>query len=90
VRFRAEYFYQSKVFFDAANSSYDGAYQPSYGVLNGSITYTPAAGNYDVSLYGKNLADEEYYRNVAIQGRYGLGVPGDPLTYGLKFSWRYK
>lgn len=90
VRLRAEYFHQSKVFFDAANSSYDGAFQPGYDVWNGSITYVAPDGTYDVSLYGKNLADEEYYRNVAIQGRYGLAVPGDPMTYGLRFSWRYR
>jgi iron complex outermembrane receptor protein len=90
VRLRAEYFYQSEIFFDAANSSYDGAFQPGYGVLNGSVTFTAADGAYDVSLYGKNLNDEEYYRNVAIQGRYGLAVPGDPLTFGLRFSWRYR
>lgn len=90
VHFRLDYFYQSKVYFDAANSSFDGAFQPSYGVVNGSVTYTSADGTYDVSLYGRNLNDEEYYRNVALQGRYGLAVPGDPLTFGLRFGWRYR
>ena len=87
---RADYAYQSEVFFDAANSSFGGANQGSYGLVNGRITFVSADDSWDVSVYGKNLADEEYFRNVALQGRFGLAVPGDPLTYGVVFNWRYK
>lgn len=87
---RADYAYQSEVFFDAANTSFDGANQGSYGLVNGRVTFVSANDAWDVSLYGKNLADEEYYRNVALQGRFGLAVPGDPRTYGVTFNWRYR
>ena len=34
--------------------------EPSYGILNGRITYTPPAGNWSASLWGNNLTDEQY------------------------------
>lgn len=87
VTLRGEYSYQSKVFFDAANTSTPNAFQPAYGIVNARLIYTPPSENWDLSIYGKNLTDEEYYRNVAISGPSGLGTPGDPLTYGFSFNW---
>ena len=84
---RGEYSYQSKVYFDAANISTPGAFQPGYGIFNARITYTPPTGNWDVSIFGKNLTDKEYFRNIALSGPSGVGTPGDPLTYGLTFNW---
>ncbi|BCW90917.1 Vitamin B12 transporter BtuB [Alphaproteobacteria bacterium SO-S41] len=85
---RGEYAYQSQVFFDAANTTTPGTFQPGYGIFNARITYTPPAGNWDVSVFGKNLSDEEYYRNVAISGPSGVGTPGDPMTFGVTLNWR--
>lgn len=88
VRLRGEYAYMSEQFFDAANTRAAGAYQPSYGLFNARLTYTPPGGNWDLSLYGKNLGDEEYFRNVALSGPTGVGAPGDPMTVGVALNWR--
>ena len=60
-----------------------GVYQPGYGLVNARLTYTPPKGNWEVALWGKNLADKEYFRNIAVSGVTGLAVPGDPRTYGV-------
>ena len=85
-----EYAYQSKVFFDAANTSSMNAYQPGYGLVGGRIIFSPAKANWDVAVFGKNLADKRYFRNVAISGPSGLGTPGDPRTYGVALNWRFR
>jgi iron complex outermembrane receptor protein len=87
--FRGDYAYQSKVFFDAANTSSVNAFQPGYSLYGGRIIFTPAKANWDVSVFGKNLGDKHYFRNVAISGPSGLGTPGDPRTYGVSLNWRY-
>jgi len=86
--FRGEYSYQSKVFFDAANTSSINAYQPGYGIVNARVIFTPTAGDWDASLFVKNWTDKRYFRNVAISGPSGLGTPGDPLTFGMTLNWR--
>lgn len=88
LRLRGEYAYQSDQFFDAANTRAAGAYQPAYDLFNARVTYAPSQGNWDVSVFGKNLSDEEYYRNVAIAGPTGVGTPGDPMTVGVSINWR--
>lgn len=90
LMFRGEYAYQSKIFFDAANTSSQNAYQPGYGLLSGRIVFTPGNANWDVAVWGKNLADKRYFRNVAISGPSGLGTPGDPRTFGVSLNWRYR
>lgn len=88
LRLRGEYTYMSEQYFDAANISTPGAYQPAYDLFNARLTYTPPGGNWEISLYGKNLGDEEYFRNVAIVGPTGAGAPGDPMTAGVAINWR--
>jgi len=90
LTFRADYAYQSEIFFDAANTSAANAYQPSYSLVNGRITFAPTGSNWEVSVWGKNLGDEEYFRNIALSGPTGVGAPGDPQTFGVSISWRYR
>ena len=89
VRLRGEYFYQSEEFFDPANQKTRGYYQPAYGLVNARISYLPPGGQWELSLYGKNLTNEEYFRNIVpIAGVTGVGAPGDPLTVGVALNWR--
>ncbi|WP_332773118.1 TonB-dependent receptor [Phenylobacterium sp.] len=90
ILLHGEYAYQSKVFFDAANTSSMNANQPGYGLVGGRIIFRPAKGDWDFAVWGKNLADKRYFRNVAISGPSGLGTPGDPLTYGVSVNWRLR
>jgi iron complex outermembrane recepter protein len=88
LRLRGEYIYQDDQFFDPANTRAAGAYQPAYDLFNARVTYVPAAGNWDLSVFGKNLSDEEYLRNVALVGPTGVATPGDPMTLGVSLNWR--
>jgi iron complex outermembrane receptor protein len=88
LRIRGEHIYQDDQYFDAGNTRAEGAYQPAYDLFNARITYVPANANWDLSVFGKNLTDEEYYRNVAIVGPTGTGTPGDPMTVGVSLNWR--
>ncbi|MBL8651136.1 MAG: TonB-dependent receptor [Sphingopyxis sp.] len=87
---RGEYSYQTKVFFDAANSSGPGAYQPGYGLLGGRIGYEADDGRWSVALFAKNLTNRKYFRNVAISGLSGVGTPGDPQSFGVSLNWRLR
>lgn len=60
----------------------------SYEIVNGRIAYTPPDRTWELSLWGKNLADEEYSRT---NGDNFLGTPvriwSTPRTYGLSFTY---
>ncbi|MBK6801968.1 MAG: TonB-dependent receptor [Novosphingobium sp.] len=85
---RAEYFYQSKIFFDASNIQLPGAFQPGYGLLNGRLSYETESGKLSIALFVKNLTNKQYFRNVAIVGNTGVAAPGDPQTFGVSLNWR--
>ena len=61
-----------------------------YGLASGRITYTPAAGDWDVALFATNLADE-YYRQggfPAVLAGIDQGVVGRPREFGVTFRMR--
>jgi len=86
---RGEYSYSSEQFFDAANTKVLGAYQPGYGLANARVTYVPAHGDWTISLWGKNLGNTDYYRNIALGGMTGIATPGDPRTFGASFNVKF-
>jgi iron complex outermembrane receptor protein len=86
---RGDYSYESKQFFDAANSTTAGSYQPGYGLANARITYVPARGDWSVALWAKNLGNTHYYQNVLILAPTGLAVAGEPLTFGGSFKFSF-
>ncbi|WP_428101256.1 TonB-dependent receptor [Candidatus Rariloculus sp.] len=61
-----------------------------YGLASGRITYTPAAGNWDVALFATNLTDE-YYRMggfPAVLAGIDQGVVGRPREFGVTLRMR--
>lgn len=89
VTLHADYSYQASEFFDPANLKVTGLYQPGYGLANARITYAPARGDWTVALWGRNLGNTEYYRNIAVGGLTGIATPGDPLTFGGSFNIKF-
>jgi iron complex outermembrane receptor protein len=80
---RADYTLRADAFGEASDSRY--AEIDGYGILNTVIGFR-SDGPWEVSVWGRNLTDEEYLQNVTIQsGNSGLvlGTPGDPLTFGV-------
>jgi iron complex outermembrane receptor protein len=62
---------------------------PSYWLYNARLTYEQ--DRYSVSLWGKNLGDEDYYTyglNIDVFGLDYLNR-GLPMTYGLEFTMRF-
>jgi outer membrane receptor protein involved in Fe transport len=61
----------------------------AYGLLDARLTLQPASGGpWSVTLYGRNLADEEYdvTRNFFLPDN-SIGIAGAPRTYGIRVSW---
>ena len=66
--------------------------EPAYGILNARFVYEPAAGNYSVELWGKNLTDELYI-NGGFDTRdnwgYDFSVVGRSREVGLGISFTF-
>ena len=84
IYFQTEYDFVEGI--DKNTTSY--CLQDSYLKLRGRVTYLPADGNWQASLFGSNLTDEVYYeicggaRSGVFDYRYG-----DPKTVGLEFQY---
>ena len=65
-------------------------YQPSYNKLRARLTYEPAEGNWEASLFGSNIADERYLLQCA-DSRSGVYdyTYGRPDAWGLEFVARW-
>jgi len=90
IALRGDMFHQSKIFFDGANLSLPGGFQPGYTLFNARLSFRPGGGNFDIAAYVRNLTNKQYYRNIAVQGPSGVGTPGEPLTAGLSVSWKLR
>lgn len=83
--------YTDKIFFNAANDP--NASQKSYTLLDGRITWAPESEAFEISLFGKNLGDKDYFHNIVqftsasltppAAALPGAGVPvTDPFSIG--------
>ena len=64
--------------------------QPSYTVLNATLTWYPRNGRWNVQVWGKNLNDALYYEGRSEQG--GLGDAqrqAPPRTYGVTVKVKF-
>lgn len=79
---------QSDFYFDPANSA--DQLEGSFGLLDASVTWRSATDRWNVSLWGRNLTDEEY-RTHSIQSNIAGSVDlwNLPRTYGVTFTWNY-
>ena len=63
------------------------AIQPAVGLFNGSLAWVSPDGHYQVSLWGKNLANRPWIAHVYTIANEVFGVYGDPRMYGLRLDW---
>ena len=79
--------YATRQYFDP----YDKYYQPSYGLVNLSLSLRSADDKWGVAVWGKNLFDKFYVTSE-------IGVPGfgflyshegTPMMYGVRFDYRW-
>ena len=71
----------------------DTARIPSYGLLNGRISYTLDKPDLEFAIFALNITKERYFtRLLALENTpFGLTsyTPGDPRTYGVSVTWRF-
>ncbi len=89
---RAEWQYTGDQFFSVFNRS--NIAQDSFSVFNASIGIDSADGRWSVQIWGRNLADEEYFSNLFESGVLDTvvvpqGFVAPPRTYGVTLSVRY-
>ena len=82
IYLRADYLHRSSTNATATLSAY--GYIPAYGVVNARIGVRTSDGRYDLSVWARNLADNDYYTNRS-GAPTGLitATPGDPRTFGI-------
>lgn len=84
----ANFGWQDEVFFTADNNSIDR--QSGYGLLDAAIGIESLDRRWDLSLWGRNLTDEDYITWSAQYTPPGrTGHAGPPQTYGLRASYRF-
>jgi iron complex outermembrane recepter protein len=88
VAFRASYNYRDSYYNDALNTPI--IRQDGYGLFDASVTYTSADDRLRVMLFGKNLADEEYFDFALFNALTTQTWGGTPRTWGVKFSYGFE
>ncbi len=86
--FNASYAYTSEQFFGPDNT----AGQDDLDLINASVAFESMDGHWYLSLWGKNLTDEEYNKDFLSYGVTSDGaayVQGAPRTYGATVTWTY-
>jgi len=80
----ADYSHRSSFNTSATNSIWATA--PAFGIANARVGFRTADGLLDVSLWAKNLLDEEYFLNLGAANTGAVtGQLGEPRTYGVTF-----
>lgn len=91
LQMRLDYASRDELFITPENRPLDEI--ESYALLNARITYQ-AASNLSVSLFGKNLTDEEYKLHTfdidsITRNNIGASVYGDPRTWGVTVGYQF-
>lgn len=88
---RVEAIYRDAVFATPTNISRLAT--ESYTLVNASLNFEPRGQNWSVSVWGRNLTDEDYLVGVADDDLLGTGRTfggyGAPRTYGARLQYRY-
>jgi iron complex outermembrane receptor protein len=89
----ADVSYRSHQWFDPSNRPGIDE-QSGYPLFNAAIPWHTADGKWDVSLWGRNLADRHYFVGTIGNGviNYGGAVSyhGQPRSYGITTSYSFK
>jgi iron complex outermembrane receptor protein len=86
LAFRVNYAWQDEMPWAHTNVSWED----SYGLLDARVSLAPVDSAWSVSVWGKNLTDEDVRANVIefLGGDVGLYAP--PRTYGVDLTWRFE
>lgn len=86
----ADYSYRSSVF--TSSNAARATLVPGYGLVNARVGVKSRDGQWDASLWARNLFDKNYFTSLTVAGFNSgavTGLVGDPGTYGLTVRFRY-
>jgi iron complex outermembrane receptor protein len=66
------------------------AIQPANGLFDARLTWVSPQSEYEISLWGRNLADKAWIAHVYTIANEVFGVYGEPRTYGVSLSWHLR
>ena len=81
---RAEFSFQSRIYFEAANAPIMS--QGKFGLLNLAVGYTSNDGAWTAAVVAKNVLDRQYYTSAFASGIVPAGLSGAPRTVQLRVS----
>ena len=90
----SNYFFYDGLYWDYYNDGWYGnpdnrLQQPSYQILNAQAMWTSADDAWRVSVYGRNLLDEEYAVFLSAQANGDSFQYAPPCTYGFSVERRF-
>jgi len=89
---RLDYINQGLIHMSVSNS--DISILEGYELFNARIELLSKEDDWEVALWGKNLADEEYSIHSASLADLGTAtrsdIQGDPRTFGVSFTYNFK
>ncbi|MGH8287102.1 MAG: hypothetical protein ACRETT_15245, partial [Steroidobacteraceae bacterium] len=65
-------------------------FEPSFGLLNASLTYGSSSGTWQVAAWAKNLTDEVYRTSIIVFLGDEISLFGAPRTYGVNFTYNFQ
>lgn len=95
VAFRTELYGQDSMYFsNTADSITPDTELPSYRLVNARLSWNNVMkSQFSAALFGKNLADEEYFVGGMPLGAslgHNAAAVGEPRTYGVEVAYRFK
>ena len=66
------------------------AIQPEFDLIDLRVAWTSSDEQYEVAVWGKNLADEEWVNHLYTIAGQVIGVYGYPRYYGVSVTWNYQ
>lgn len=87
MAFQADAKYTDETFKEAGNDPL--AFADDYTVVNGRISLLRSDGGWEAAVWGRNLADEDYFQDVFPSQDLGIqsGIAGAPRTWGVSFTY---
>lgn len=81
---RAEYYWQSRVFYDPSNALIMS--QRAYSLTSVFAGYDDDIGRWGVHFFAKNLTNTHYLISITANGVEPAGLAGAPRTYGVQLT----
>jgi iron complex outermembrane receptor protein len=85
MRLRMDYRYQSDSYREPDNSI---GIMPAYSLMDASAHLQGADQRWELSVWAKNLRDEQYISHLYLLGGNDYALYGTPRQFGVSLSWR--